>query len=587
MSYFCKKHITTKLSKISIVLPVISGIFIIAFLAYIGGAQNISEHINRDVADVAVVEDYNYLEVESEDAPIGIIKEYTFNVSETMGKDTYLAFYTVHQYAEVYVDNQLIYSMKPSGISFIKTIGSNWSMIPVYREDAGKEICVKIIPAYESFRNRQVEFLIGSRLDIFMNRLKKDWPQLILSALTICVGMAFVIIALYKRFNERDDEGLAALGLFSAMLGVWRLTDTRFTPFLAPDKPVLMFYISLSMMMIGIIPLIKSMEKRFNKKSRFILDCYCIAASVLCIVQLVLQLFCGVDFRETIVVTHALIGAGAVLVLANVFYDRAKNNCIHGDMLAKKGYIGYLILIIGVLADILTFYIIKTSSGLLFTLMAMLVYIILTGINMMFHYVEQERQLTESRISTMISQIKPHFIYNTLGSIEQLCEIQPEEAAKLVHNFAHYLRGNFSELDNYAPILLSKEIEHTRYYVSIEQVRFPDMKIKFDLKSSDFLIPALSVQPLVENSIKHGLMKLTKGGMVTVSSYETESDYCVEVSDNGAGFNTSVLIDEREHVGLRNIRGRVEAMCGGTLIVESKPGTGTKVTISIPKEARG
>lgn len=202
---------------------------------------------------------------------------------------------------------------------------------------------------------------------------------------------------------------------------------------------------------------------------------------------------------------------------------------------------------------------------------------------MMFLYVEQEKALTESRISTMMSQIRPHFIYNTLGSIEQLCELQPETAAKLVHNFAHYLRGNFSELDNTAPIRLSQEIDHTKYYVNIEQIRFPDIEVIFDLRSDDFLLPALSVQPLVENAIKHGLMKLEKGGTVIVYSFETETHYFVSVEDNGAGFDTSVLLDEKKHIGLRNIRGRLESMLDGTLTVDSTPGVGTKVTISIPK----
>lgn len=199
---------------------------------------------------------------------------------------------------------------------------------------------------------------------------------------------------------------------------------------------------------------------------------------------------------------------------------------------------------------------------------------------------EKERQLTESRISTMISQIHPHFIYNTLGSIEQLCELQPEKAAELVHNFSRYLRGNFSELDNPAPICLSQEMEHTRYYVSIEQVRFPDIEVRFDMQSVDFLLPALSVQPLVENSIKHGLMKLSRGGVVTVTSYETDTQYYVSVEDNGAGFDTSILLDERKHIGLRNIRERLEMMCSGTMTVESTPGVGTKVLLSIPKGVR-
>ena len=193
-------------------------------------------------------------------------------------------------------------------------------------------------------------------------------------------------------------------------------------------------------------------------------------------------------------------------------------------------------------------------------------------------------QLTESRISTMMSQIRPHFIYNTLGSIEQLCSLDPQKAGELVHNFAKYLRGNFGELDNPRPILMSQEMEHVRHYVSIENVRFPDMTFSFEMNSGDFNIPALTIQPIVENAIKHGLMKLTKGGTIRVISYETDTHYCVLVEDDGVGFDTSLLLDERKHVGIRNIRGRLAAMVNGTLYVESTEGVGTKVLIEIPKE---
>ena len=193
-------------------------------------------------------------------------------------------------------------------------------------------------------------------------------------------------------------------------------------------------------------------------------------------------------------------------------------------------------------------------------------------------------QLTESRVSTMMSQIRPHFIYNTLGSIEQLCSIDPGKAGELVHNFAKYLRGNFGELDNPKPILMSQEMEHVRHYISIENVRFPDMTFSFEMNSDDFHIPALTIQPIVENAIKHGLMKLQKGGTIRVVSYETDNHYCVSVEDDGVGFDTDVLLDERKHVGIRNIRGRLKAMVNGTLEIESTEGVGTKVLITIPKE---
>ena len=193
-------------------------------------------------------------------------------------------------------------------------------------------------------------------------------------------------------------------------------------------------------------------------------------------------------------------------------------------------------------------------------------------------------QLAQSRISTMMSQIRPHFIYNTLGSIEQLCNIDPPKAGKLVHSFAMYLRGNFGELDNPRPIRMSQEMEHVRYYVSIESVRFPDMTFTIDVNSDDFMLPALSIQPIVENAIKHGLMPLDQGGSVRVTTWETPSAYCVSIEDDGMGFDTGILLDERKHIGLRNIRERLETMVDGSITIESTIGKGTKVQLNIPKE---
>ena len=166
-----------------------------------------------------------------------------------------------------------------------------------------------------------------------------------------------------------------------------------------------------------------------------------------------------------------------------------------------------------------------------------------------------------------------------------MCMYDPAEANRTVIHFAKYLRGNFGELDNPKTILMSQELEHVRYYTSIEKVRFPDMTFSFEMNSDDFHIPALTIQPIVENAIKHGLMKLQKGGTIRVVSYETDIHYCVSVEDDGVGFNTDELFVDRKHVGIRNIRGRLKAMVNGTLEINSTEGVGTTVMIKIPKEA--
>jgi sensor histidine kinase YesM len=278
--------------------------------------------------------------------------------------------------------------------------------------------------------------------------------------------------------------------------------------------------------------------------------------------------------------------------------------CIIKELVCVKGknrliYIGAILPLVAFSVDAVATFIGFWEGGiasqyvfiiLLMLAIVFLIRIIPNSINAITKAKELEReklvlnnQLTESRVSTMMSQIRPHFIYNTLGSIEQLCELDPPKAGELVHDFAKYLRGNFGELDNPKPILMSQEMEHVHHYINIENVRFPDMTFSFEMNCNDFHIPALTIQPIVENAIKHGLMKLSKGGNIKVVSYETEENYCVTVEDDGVGFDTSVLLDERKHVGIRNIRGRLKAMVNGTLEIESTVGIGTKVVITIPK----
>lgn len=587
---------TEHLSKVATRISLLTGLVLVILLVVLGVTDNNRVEQRRTEKEVIQIEECYCNEILDEASPIGVKKEYTFSINDTLASDTCLAFYTVHQYVDVYLGGKSVYSLYPSeGKRISKTVGSNWVMLPLYREDGGKELRVVITPVYESFRNRKVEFLIGPRLEIYMDRLYQDLPQLLLGIMAVFVGIVFIAIAGYNRFLKRGGSGLASLGLFSVMMGLWRLTDTRFTPFIFPKSSVLMFYISVAMLMLGIVPLIKSMEERFHKCSRRVFDSYCIITAGICFGQLLLQILGVMDLRENLLLTHVVIVVGAVIIIGNVIYEWLK---YPESQKNRAGRNLPLICIAGVLADVLTFYVTGTSSGLLFSLLAFLIYIVFSGINRMLLYNEQEkqlaekdrllaeneRQLTESRISTMISQIRPHFIYNTLGTVGQYCLEEPEKAADLVKNFSLYLRGNFIELDNHAPIGISKEIEHVQHYVNIEQIRFPDMQVTYDLKAGEFLLPALAVQPLVENAMKHGLMGLETGGTVVISTYETDEAYCVCVKDDGVGFDSSTEIDEKKHVGIKNIRGRIEAMCKGTLTIESTPGEGTTALILIPKE---
>lgn len=195
-----------------------------------------------------------------------------------------------------------------------------------------------------------------------------------------------------------------------------------------------------------------------------------------------------------------------------------------------------------------------------------------------------ETALLKSNATLMLSQIKPHFIYNTLTTIQSMIKLNPEQAYNTTGIFASFLRSNISALDSFEPVLLSKELENVRSYADIEQIRFGDkLQVIYDINSQGFLLPPLTIQPLVENAIKHGVRKRSGKGTVTVSTREDENFYYVTVSDNGVGFIPE-NIDSTLSVGLKNIEYRLRTISGGRLDIDSKPGEGTTVRIIIPKE---
>ena len=196
-----------------------------------------------------------------------------------------------------------------------------------------------------------------------------------------------------------------------------------------------------------------------------------------------------------------------------------------------------------------------------------------------------ERKLQESQISIMLSQIQPHFLYNTLNSIYQLCETNPMRARAMVNFFAEYLRNNLSTLEEPGLISFETELAHVQTYLEIEKIRFEDtLEIEYDIRCDAFSLPVLTVQPIVENAVKHGTSKKRGGGRVVISTCEDDRFYVVKVSDTGCGFDPSVpKNDGKIHVGIENVRQRLANMCEGSLTIESEIGVGTSATIRIPK----
>ena len=202
----------------------------------------------------------------------------------------------------------------------------------------------------------------------------------------------------------------------------------------------------------------------------------------------------------------------------------------------------------------------------------------------------QELAAAELRFSVMLSQIQPHFLYNALGAIYGICDKDPALAKEAINDFSDYLRANLSSLSRRTLVSFAEERRHIETYLKLEKLSMGEyLHYAFDCADDSFRLPALTVQPLVENAVKHGVSKCETGGTVTVSTRETPEAWLVIVRDDGAGFDPALSPrdDRRLHIGIENVRARLETLCGGTLTIDSAPGAGTTATVSIPKRAGG
>ena len=200
-------------------------------------------------------------------------------------------------------------------------------------------------------------------------------------------------------------------------------------------------------------------------------------------------------------------------------------------------------------------------------------------------YTAQQREIANQRASIMVLQMRPHFICNTLMSIYSLCNLDPQKARQVTMDFTDYLRRNFNAVASENTIPFSAELEHTRAYLAVEQAQFEDsLFVRFDTPYTAFRVPPLTLQPIVENAVKHCMYASSDPIHISVITRQTSTASEIIVEDDGPGFKPAD--DNEPHVALVNIRRRIDLMCGGKLTITPREGAGTSVKVTIPTPDR-
>ena len=193
---------------------------------------------------------------------------------------------------------------------------------------------------------------------------------------------------------------------------------------------------------------------------------------------------------------------------------------------------------------------------------------------------EKRLELAESQSRMLSSQITSHFMFNSLQAMRELCIQDPTRAASAIETFSDYLRGSLDVAGKGGGLVpLSQEISHVKAYLKLEQIDTAGtFSVEWDLADKTFLLPALTVQPLVENAVRHGIGS-SQDGIIVISSWEDAAGHHVSVKDNGKGFTSEKSAGLG--IALDNVRTRLNLLCNGTLCLEPG-GQGTCATITIP-----
>lgn len=345
-------------------------ILMLAFSVYMLCAEHSAVYQARAMDPCEILEDYTETTVEDSSAPVGVRKEYRLTLSDISTTKDYLAFYAIHHYAEVYIDGELVYSIMPDENNRIGASPSSyWVFVPLDQRDNGKDVRVVATPVFKSVINREMEFMLGARSDIVLNRLRTDLPQLILSILCIFIGMALMVILPITALRKKQNSGgLFYLGNLLLLIGVWRITDTRFSPILFSENPMALGYITIAALLIAFVPPLLFIKDHFSGWRKTMLLIASLGVCANAVIALTCQVFQIAELRQMLTGCHIMLLISLAVVIV-AFLTKIDKKTFTGSL---GGMV--MLLSVGLVLDLVFFYVRKNSSGAMFTISALLLY---------------------------------------------------------------------------------------------------------------------------------------------------------------------------------------------------------------------
>ena len=436
-------------------------------------------------------------------------------------------------------------------------------------------------------------FYVGDGLGLMRYMLWHNTAQIIIGILIGALGLTYaVVLFVFRGVRKEIPGGYVSCSVLLICGAVCTLVDYDYITLIFPNVQLInqIDYLSQVFICVSLLFYLKSFIQRENIGR--VMNSLAWASLTSVVLYYLLHMTAAVTMKQYVRLQLPFVAASIVGAVILLIIDYRKHNQKKVKNLLQSG----AVLGITAVAEMLHFYMTNIywiwffQLGLL-AFSVLQFWILLQDAKERFILAQEaERKLAESQIAITLSQIQPHFLYNSLATIQNLCTRDPAAARTAIKDFAFFLRGNMDSLTSKVPIPFEREMKHVKNYLNLECMRFHELlNVEYDIEEDDFMLPALTIQPLVENAVNYGLGQKEDGGTIWIRTWRDEDHNYIEIKDDGEGFDVKsiqelpVQSDGRSHIGLSNVQKRLADMCQGTMQICSQKDVGTTITISLPR----
>ncbi len=500
---------------------------------------------------------------------------------------TYLVFESTNVFVTVKLDGEVIYhNMEDSDTQAF----SMWNFVPLEVVQAEAPVTIEFTSSDPYDAGILPEIYLGPRSEILLLAESETRINTQVSVSTIFFGLFVMLCALVTFSNMRYSADFILLGLFIFVLGL-----SQWFQIILPSGDAASWFArqGIGRSLFGLLPPFYCYycARRTNASEKRVYETTFWAGIGYYFLVYLLRWFGSDSSWHMLRVTTYVIFEGIYGLCLYSAVFREKGNSLKYRLLTG---IGLAALMLGIGLENFThigYTLMRTARPLILSSLAFSMLQATAVLLNVYDHVEQQarmaRELSESRFRLMMNQLKPHFIRNSLATIRVITRHDPQKAYDLLYDFTQYLSYNIDSMQGSELTTFTEELKHIREYTNIEQEHMRHrLRMVYEIGPTDFEIPPLSIEPFVENAVKHGVWPRREGGTVRVSSEEKEDAYIISIRDDGVGFdpqNPPPPVLRSHGIGMKYAIERIKTMVNGEVKVESEPGRGTTVTITIPK----